>query len=153
MFTPAEAARCAQSTQTLLLLQRLHSYLIFVISFTQAGFLNLKFYTQKRKKKTPKNLKNVPEKVYYMPFLRSIWKILHLTGYFYTGTARGARNNYQVWLHCTSPFLQSLDTSVSQSHIRHTPTFPVPCSHPTRRHGSRSQTIEGKCVCVYISIH
>ena len=27
----------------------------------------------------------------------SIWKILHLTEYFYTGTAHGARNNYQVW--------------------------------------------------------
>ena len=32
-----------------------------------------------------------------MQFLRSIWKILHLTEYFYTGTAHGARNNYQVW--------------------------------------------------------
>ena len=31
-----------------------------------------------------------------MQFLCSIWKILHLTEYFYTGTARGARNNYQV---------------------------------------------------------
>ena len=29
--------------------------------------------------------------------LCSIWKILHLTEYFYTGTAHGARNNYQVW--------------------------------------------------------
>ena len=35
-----------------------------------------------------------------MQFSRSIWKILHLTEYFYTGTARGARNNYQV---CTIP--------------------------------------------------
>ena len=34
-----------------------------------------------------------------MQFLRSIWKILHLTEYFYTGTARGARNNYQVCLY------------------------------------------------------
>ena len=71
------------------------AYLIFVISFTQAGFLNSKFYTQKLIK-TPKNPKNVREKVYYMQFLRSIWKILHLTECFYTGTARGARNNYQV---------------------------------------------------------
>ena len=31
-----------------------------------------------------------------MQFLRSIWKILHQTEYFYMGTARGARNNYQV---------------------------------------------------------
>ena len=33
-----------------------------------------------------------------MQFLRSIWKILHMTEYFYTGTARGARNKYQVWV-------------------------------------------------------
>ena len=31
-----------------------------------------------------------------MQFLCSIWNILHLTEYFYTGTAHGARNNYQV---------------------------------------------------------
>ena len=31
-----------------------------------------------------------------MQFLCSIWKISHLTEYFYTGTAHGARNNYQV---------------------------------------------------------
>ena len=36
-----------------------------------------------------------------MQFLRSIWKILHLTEYFYTGTARGARNNYQVCITIT----------------------------------------------------
>ena len=33
-----------------------------------------------------------------MQFLYSIWKILHLTEYVYTGTAHGARNNYQVWV-------------------------------------------------------
>ena len=32
-----------------------------------------------------------------MQFLCPIWKFLHLTEYFYTGTACGARNNYQVW--------------------------------------------------------
>ena len=52
-----------------------HTYLIFVISFTQAGFLNPKFYTQKMIKNT-QNTKNIPEKVYFMQFLRSIWKIL-----------------------------------------------------------------------------
>ena len=31
-----------------------------------------------------------------MQFLCSIWKILHLPEYFYTGTAHGALNNYQV---------------------------------------------------------
>ena len=33
-----------------------------------------------------------------MQFLCAIWKILHLTEYFYTGTAHGARNNYEVCL-------------------------------------------------------
>ena len=69
-----------------------HSYLIFVISFTQAGFLNPKFYTQKIK-----NTKKFLENVYFMQFLRSILKISHLTEYFYTGSVRGARNKYQVW--------------------------------------------------------
>ena len=32
-----------------------------------------------------------------MQFLCSIWKILHLTEYFYTGTAHDACNKYQVW--------------------------------------------------------
>ena len=35
-----------------------------------------------------------------MQFLCSIWKILHLTENFYTGTAHGARNNYQVCSRC-----------------------------------------------------
>ena len=30
-------------------------------------------------------------------FSRSIWKMLHLTEFFYTGAARGARDKYQVW--------------------------------------------------------
>ena len=67
-------------------------YLIFVISFTQAAFSNSKFYTWKLTKNTEK----CPWKVKYMQFLCSIWKILHLTEYFYTGTAHSARNNYQV---------------------------------------------------------
>ena len=33
-----------------------------------------------------------------MQFLYSIWKMLHLTEYFYTGTAHGARDNYEVCL-------------------------------------------------------
>ena len=38
-----------------------------------------------------------------MQFLFSIWKILHLTEYFYTGTAHGARNNYQVCMATRAP--------------------------------------------------
>ena len=37
-----------------------------------------------------------------MQFLCSIWKILHLTEYLYTGTAHGARNKYQVCIQATS---------------------------------------------------
>ena len=62
-----------------------------------------------------------------MQFLRSIWKILHLTEYFYTGTARGARNNYQVWVPLASfptfgPFLDPTlkSGSVVQRVCRHT---------------------------------
>ena len=41
-----------------------------------------------------------------MQFLCSLWKILHLTEYFYTGTAHGARNNYQVCVSmCSFVFL------------------------------------------------
>ena len=61
------------------------AYLIFVISFTQAGFSNTTFYTQKY----PKNSK-------ICTFSRSIRKILHLTELFYTGTACGARDKYHV---------------------------------------------------------
>ena len=43
------------------------AYLIFVISFKQAGFLKTKFYTQKKTKDT-KNTKNVSEKVKCMQF-------------------------------------------------------------------------------------
>ena len=46
---------------------KMEAYLIFVISFTQAGFSKTKFYTQKTTKGT-KNTKNVSEKVKYMHF-------------------------------------------------------------------------------------
>ena len=49
-------------------------YLIFVISFTQAGFWKTKFYTQKTTKGT-KNTKNVSEKVKYMHFFTQFGKI------------------------------------------------------------------------------
>ena len=60
-----------------------YPYLIFVISFTQTGFSETKFYTQKTTKGTKKT-KNVSEKVKYMHFFHSIWKNLHLTEKFYT---------------------------------------------------------------------
>ena len=74
------------------------AYLTFVISFTQKGFSKTNFYTQKTTKGT-KNTKNVSEKVKCMHFFHSIWKNLHLTENFYTGTARGARDKYEVCLY------------------------------------------------------
>ena len=59
------------------------SYLIFVISFTQTGFSETKYYTQKTTKGTKKT-KNVSEKVKYIHFFHSIWKNLHQTENFYT---------------------------------------------------------------------
>ena len=40
-----------------ILLEEVHAYLIFVISFTQAAFSNSKFYTRKLTKNTPKHWK------------------------------------------------------------------------------------------------
>ena len=78
-------------------------YLIFVISFTLAGFSKTKFYTKKTTKGT-KNTKNVSEKVKYMHFFHSIWKNLHLTENFYTDMSVVSVTNmryghalYQSW--------------------------------------------------------
>jgi len=49
-----------------LLISDPNSYLIFVISFTQAGFLKTKFYTHTTK--DTKNTKHVSEKVKCMQF-------------------------------------------------------------------------------------
>ena len=55
------------------------AYLIYVISFTQAGFLNPEFLHQKTMK-TPKNYnKYPPKRVKYAVFFRSIWKNLYRT--------------------------------------------------------------------------
>ena len=60
-------------------------YLIFVISFTQ--ITNNKYYTPKKQWKTSKTLQISQKNQNICIFLRSIWKILHLTEKFYTGTA------------------------------------------------------------------
>ena len=88
------------------------TYLIFVISFTLAGFSKTKFYTQKTTKGT-KNTKNVSEKVKYMHFFLSIWKNLHLTENFYTDMSLVSVTNMRyvhvlttvlyVYLTCLSP--------------------------------------------------
>ena len=43
-----------------------------------------------------KNTQKYPKNSKIYSVSRSIWKILHLTELFYTGTARGARDKYQV---------------------------------------------------------
>ena len=81
----------------------LDPYLIFVISFTLAGFLNPNILHPKITKNTQKLQQIVPKSVKYAFFLRSILKILHRTDFFYTGTACGACDNYEVWLDLVSP--------------------------------------------------
>ena len=54
-------------------------------------------FTPKKTIKDTKNTKNVSEKVKCMQFFHSIWKNLHLTENFYTGTACGAGDKYEVW--------------------------------------------------------
>ena len=44
------------------------SYLLLVISFTPAGFLNPGFYTPRKGLKTPKNSTNFPERLCYVSF-------------------------------------------------------------------------------------
>ena len=88
------------------ILDTLHPHLIFVISFTLAGFFNPNiFYTQKLQKH-PQITTNSPQKCKRCIVLRSILKILHKTEFFHTGTACGACNKYEVWAlvvgrHCT----------------------------------------------------
>ena len=71
-------------------------YLVFVISFTQAGFSKTKLHPKERLT-APKTLKMTLKSQIYA-FLHSIWKNLHLTEFFYTGTACGACDKYEVWL-------------------------------------------------------
>ena len=70
------------------------SYLSFLLH--GQDFRKPNFTPQKTTKGT-KNTKNVSEKVKYMHFFHSIWKNLHLTENFYTGTACGAGDKYEVW--------------------------------------------------------
>ena len=48
-------------------------------------------------KKHPKITTNSPKKCKICSFLRSIWKILHQTEFFYTGAGCGACDKYEVW--------------------------------------------------------
>ena len=51
-------------------------------------------FTPKNYAKHPKITTNTPKKCTTCSSSRSIWKILHRTEFFYTGTARGARDKY-----------------------------------------------------------
>ena len=72
-------------------------YLIFVIFYTGRIFES-QIFTPKKYAKHPKIITNTPKKCKTCSSLRSIWKILHRTEFFYTGTARGARDKYEVWM-------------------------------------------------------
>ena len=68
----------------------------------------------------PKIPQKYPKSSRICSFLRSIQKILHLTELFYTGTARGARDKYQVWLGCFFNHWISrclVDFSIKQSQV------------------------------------
>ena len=52
----------------------------------------------KKRLKAPKTLKKSLKSQIYAFFSHSIWKNLHLTENFYTGTACGACDEYAVWL-------------------------------------------------------
>ena len=54
-------------------------------------------FTPKKTTKDTKNTKNFSEKVKCMQFFHPIWKNLHLTEFFYTGTACGVCDKYEVW--------------------------------------------------------
>ena len=69
-------------------------------------------FTPKKTTKGTKNTKNVSEKVKYMHFFHSIWKNLHLTEIFYTGTACGAGDKYEV---CLRPLMISFHRHFSFS--------------------------------------
>ena len=71
-------------------------YLVFVISFTQAGFSKTKLHPKERLT-APKTLKMTLKSQTYA-FLHSIWKNLHLTEFFYTDTVCGVCDKYEVWI-------------------------------------------------------
>ena len=70
--------------------------LIFVISFTQAVFSNLKFYTQKLAKNSKHSKMSLKSEIY----ADFVFNLENSTSdrIFYTGTAHGARDIYQVCL-------------------------------------------------------
>ena len=57
-------------------------------------------FTPKKTTKDTKNTKNFSEKVKCMQFFHPIWKNLHLTEIFYTGTACDACDKLKVCAQC-----------------------------------------------------
>ena len=76
------------------------SYLIFVISFTLAGFSKTKFYTQKTTKGT-KNIKNVSEKLEYMLFSLNLEKFTPDRKFLHRHVC-GVCDKYEVCLYVSS---------------------------------------------------
>ena len=71
------------------------SHLIFVNSFTQAGFFNPKFLHPKTMQNTRK-LQQIPPKSVKYAVLRVQSGKFDTGQFFFTGTARHARNKYEV---------------------------------------------------------
>ena len=92
MFTKV-ANICLPTGVSLLAQNSEYSYLIFVISFTQATLANSKFHTQKLTKNTPNYSKISLKGKIYADF---VFNLENFTPDKIFLHAHGARNNYQV---------------------------------------------------------
>ena len=121
------------STQIYTICVSLNTYHIFCVKvahkFTQyVHTFNLSFllhgqdfrkpnFTPKKKTKDTKNTKNFSEKVKCMQFFHPIWKNLHLTEIFYTGTACDACDKLKVWLYSLYSTCMKLCIGISLSSL------------------------------------
>ena len=75
-------------------------------------------FTPKKTTKDTKNTKNFSEKVKCMQFFHPIWKNLHLTEIFYTGTACDACDKLKVCIHPTKKiFWQNINVGIFWQNI------------------------------------
>ena len=84
-------------------------------------------FTPKKTTKDTKNTKNFSEKVKCMQFFHPIWKNLHLTEIFYTGTACDACDKYEV---------------CSRNEYGHWPSQPI--------YVTTKNNYSGLCFCFYL---
>ena len=69
------------------------SYLSFLL---HRQIFESQFLHPKALQNTQEFTRNTPQRCKICSSLRSIWKNLHQTEFFYTGTAPGARDKYEV---------------------------------------------------------